>query len=582
MVTTSKKWTIGILVILVFSTLVYVNYSNDLRMKIEKTKSTFYVNENSNWVVAGIETLKLYNGSKSLGKQDVNISTIIDDTTKMAIIKRETRFSNKVVVKETYSFSGDITDVSLFPVYHKIEIFNATGLTLQYEVSNLLYDGQFRDAVSPENFGHNMKVVWDMGSFYARISRLVSGGKLIVKYKINSSIQIVNVKLFDPVIPNALCYQESCNTTNQTGIDGDCGLNYSGGWNFDEYNCSYSASNINDGNWSSPIGGTCANSTSYPFLQEYYITETTYKPPNATGAIWEIGYINATTGNITRINITITDDCWQTIPTWMFLGIDSFEADDTIYFDCFGADQMTPIYNISGIENLVTEDAIRWEGVINLSIDLNYPENNTLITSQSVLWNVTLTSSINENLTAVFYNSTDGITYSSLGNASAVYNNDYATYNFTGLIKNSNYYWKAAAFDGTRYSSNLSANFTTGTPDMIVALSSGTVFSFKPINYEFYAQNVAPIGQTDNKGLFNITNNGTFTAFVSMNISSINTKAYFKCSNSSSSSSARNLSNSSSLTISSLEVNTSNFIWCWVDYNGLTTAWYPNVSIGVT
>lgn len=64
------------------------------------------------------------------------------------------------------------------------------------------------------------------------------------------------------------CYQESANTTNQTGIDGNCGLSYTGAHGYSGFYYNYDKNKTTDGNWTSygcvDIGGTLHTNYSVP------------------------------------------------------------------------------------------------------------------------------------------------------------------------------------------------------------------------------------------------------------------------------------------------------------------------------
>ena len=80
--------------------------------------------------------------------------------------------------------------------------------------------------------------------------------------------------------PN-VCYQESANISDQSGTDGNCGLNYSGNYDFNN--------NLNDGDWT----------TSFLSGQRY--NELTYVVPNCnpSSAIWVV----KDKGGISRLSI---------------------------------------------------------------------------------------------------------------------------------------------------------------------------------------------------------------------------------------------------------------------------------------
>lgn len=92
---------------------------------------------------------------------------------------------------------------------------------------------------------------------------------------------IIILLIFTRGLNASFCYQESANQTNQTGVDGNCGLNYSGKYSFT--GSWASPENLIDGNWSS-IG--------WGFPGVFYVNYT--KPNNALNTsllqIKEISY----------------------------------------------------------------------------------------------------------------------------------------------------------------------------------------------------------------------------------------------------------------------------------------------------
>jgi len=100
-----------------------------------------------------------------------------------------------------------------------------------------------------------------------------------------------------PSVFASFCYQESSNTSNQNGNDGNCGLNYSGTFlNISpegNYNVSFPWYNVNDGDWAT-----------YSFKNEstgFAIWGVNYSKPsslslNASLSLWQVkdgtGYVN--------------------------------------------------------------------------------------------------------------------------------------------------------------------------------------------------------------------------------------------------------------------------------------------------
>lgn len=99
------------------------------------------------------------------------------------------------------------------------------------------------------------------------------------------------------IVSASYCYQESANVSNQTGVDGVCGLNYSG-----SYWTNGTNGNINwyDGDWDTY---TSAWSPIAVLLVNYS------KPPLATGgSFWTARTYG---GSVVNENVTIVGSCWS-------------------------------------------------------------------------------------------------------------------------------------------------------------------------------------------------------------------------------------------------------------------------------
>jgi hypothetical protein len=183
-------------------------------MKITQTTSTFYVNQTGTFEIAGVENLYLYNKTTKLTptfKEPLESKQAGPFIT----LTRKTHYGS-ILTTETYTWDSTQTNVESFPISHQINIINGTGMTLMYQVSKLNYIGTTRTATSPETFGKNMKITWENGSFYQKISNT---GTLQIKYLIPSDSAVFNVRLFDPTIPTIpelsyWCYQEFTNVSS--------------------------------------------------------------------------------------------------------------------------------------------------------------------------------------------------------------------------------------------------------------------------------------------------------------------------------------------------------------------------------
>jgi hypothetical protein len=206
----NKAITIGFLVLLVLSSVIYISMSG-VRLRVDHDKSTFYVKNDANrWVVSGREYNKLFDGSSQMNRRTSGITIdqqVLDDK---VIITRTTPYIRGPVIVDEYVFDGKIDDVRLFPVSHTVKIYNGSGYFYRYEVRDLVYDGESRALdVDSMSFGRNMKVEFDLDYRWARVYK---SGIMKVQYDIESDYEEFSVRLFDPPV-EALCYQETATST---------------------------------------------------------------------------------------------------------------------------------------------------------------------------------------------------------------------------------------------------------------------------------------------------------------------------------------------------------------------------------
>ena len=191
----------SIILTLLLSGVIYIELSgSNLKIKVDNDKSTFYIFENNNWVTAGVETNSLYSGTTKISKNSTIISYEYDNFTKRTQITRTSIYKNNEIIKDVYVFDGTSIDKEKFPIFHTVEIFNAPGKIFQYDASNLDYSGITQSVLDKQFyvFGKKIKIRWDPGQYFAKITKLSTSGKLTLKYKINSSYQKYEITLFDP------------------------------------------------------------------------------------------------------------------------------------------------------------------------------------------------------------------------------------------------------------------------------------------------------------------------------------------------------------------------------------------------
>jgi len=156
------------------------------------------------------------------------------------------------------------------------------------------------------------------------------------------------------------CYQESPNSTNQTGLDGDCDLKYTGSLTTSNASLwTEGFTGLNDGNWSSyDYGVTEAD----PWAE---VSIMYYKPDNATSASkWQIK------GSDFIGNLSIPDSCWDYQENYIVFTIVSRTNETAgVYsaYQCYNGDSYPVLKSFSGGEapdNLtnafVYEEAMWW------------------------------------------------------------------------------------------------------------------------------------------------------------------------------------------------------------------------------
>lgn len=203
------KYIVGFLIVTILATASYFMLPGKVKFRVDNDKSTIYVfNENSRWIAAGREYSKLLDGNRKMLRSLVKIKreTIIDNESKTVIETRTTPYIRGPVIKETWHYDGNINDVNFVPIYHKIEVYNATGKYFKYEVRDLYYSGDtFKldgNQVSME-FNRNIKVTWWEGYNLGWVYK--SGSMYVKSKKLESDYEVFYVRLFDPQGFKELC-----------------------------------------------------------------------------------------------------------------------------------------------------------------------------------------------------------------------------------------------------------------------------------------------------------------------------------------------------------------------------------------
>ena len=195
---TKTTKTIGVLtLVLMLSGIVYVSFSNYVRIRVDYDKSTFYVYKNgTGWITSGIEYNSLLNGTKQIYRNASNIAinTLISGNN--LTITRTTPYQKGSKIVDFYAFSGDISGRQDFPIYRTVDIYGAKGLIYQYEVRDLDYTGPTTEVNETSMFfGKGMKVELDPRFYWIKV---YSTGILKVRYRIEDDFISLKIRLSDP------------------------------------------------------------------------------------------------------------------------------------------------------------------------------------------------------------------------------------------------------------------------------------------------------------------------------------------------------------------------------------------------
>lgn len=183
------------LIITLLSTgVLYVQF-NDLKIRMDKDKTTFYNLQESRWKTIATEYTKLYNGTKLIYRDEILTYALFDETNKISTYIRDTKYKKGEVIS-TYTFDGKVTDIELVPVSEVHRILDAEGLIFQYEVRDLkgIKETYSLTGETELRFG-KIKITLEKGYYWGTVYK---SGIVKVKYKIKTNNETYNIRLFDP------------------------------------------------------------------------------------------------------------------------------------------------------------------------------------------------------------------------------------------------------------------------------------------------------------------------------------------------------------------------------------------------
>lgn len=221
-----KSWILGSLLFLVTAASVfYITLGTQAQIKVEATKTTFFINESGNFVISGAESFCIRNSTKSsclktTSKPKIEYSAVDN----FSVIKRTSSLQYGVVVVDEYAFDPENGGIELFPVSHKTIVSGAIGKQYVYKVSSLSGPvGSFEG--NSIRFGRNMEIEFQPTFLVAKSVSLVAPYSASFTYIIPTDYESYSMRLFDPPITNGTV-SLALNGNNQT-VYAELGTNIS-------------------------------------------------------------------------------------------------------------------------------------------------------------------------------------------------------------------------------------------------------------------------------------------------------------------------------------------------------------------
>jgi hypothetical protein len=202
---------------------------------------------------------------------------------------------------------------------------------------------------------------------------------LIVKYRITSDYQKINVRLFDPIY--SLCYQEFTNVSTACG-----------GLNTGNYHITgtYGAGSM------FPIDGDFGTSGGMATEGNYYMNYT--KPIGSINStFWEVR------DNTARVNLTIPNPCWDLSSSVLSLRVRQVPSGGGEWY-CLNLTGWSGLRTWGGGSGSVYEEAIWWNITSQrINVTLNSPEDYYNSTSSSLIFNCSGSSSSSYKINNISY-----------------------------------------------------------------------------------------------------------------------------------------------------------------------------------
>ena len=190
------------LTVVLLSSSIYFIFQGDAPFKvdIQNTRTQYYVDDDGSWDLAATEYVYIYDRTTKMRASSRTLDYWND--TEFAYVKRTSTWKDNITTIQTYTFNIYEDKITNVPIKNELECINCEGKFIQYEIRDILYEGETKNIESPFAFGKNMKVEWEENDDFswAKVYQQAIGEKIIVKFKADEPTETYFVRLFDPPI----------------------------------------------------------------------------------------------------------------------------------------------------------------------------------------------------------------------------------------------------------------------------------------------------------------------------------------------------------------------------------------------
>ncbi len=214
-----QKYPYGFLILVILVSSIYIVLPDEVRIDVKNTKTLISVYEDDKWTLGATEFLNLFDGTKKMRAKSREVTNKTNGN--YIILTRTSKWKDNITTVHDYIFDSTVSDVALIPIEENLYCYNCLGKIVHFEYRNILYTGITRPAISPESFGHNIRVEWEPGYEWAKVyQQKVASDKLVIRYEPKSNYEVYSVRLFDPPVGHQEVGIDILNLTSEVVRDG--------------------------------------------------------------------------------------------------------------------------------------------------------------------------------------------------------------------------------------------------------------------------------------------------------------------------------------------------------------------------